>query len=94
MNMKRRLAAVVVVLFFALLAGAASEKKDWKNGTVVVEFVVGNDGRPTKIKIIDATDKKLAASVVEAVSKWQLDKKYAGKKVRQPVDFLDEAPKQ
>ena len=55
---------------------------------MVVEFVVGSDGRPKSIRVIEASDRKVADQAVAAVSKWQLDKKYAGRKMRQPFTFV------
>ena len=74
------------ILFSSLVFGT-EKKSGAESRTVVVEFVVGPDGKPTKIRVVEAADKKLAESVVAAVSKWQLDKKYAGKRMRQPVEF-------
>jgi TonB family protein len=94
--MKSHFAVLVFVLLVSSLAYAAEQKASGKTQSVVVDFVVGPDGRPTHIMIVEAADKKLADAVVAAVTKWQLDKKYAGKRVRQPVEFQldDDAPKQ
>lgn len=94
MNMYHRILIVVAALLLVSHLSATEQKKEWKDGTVLVEFVVGKDGRPTKIKVIEASDKQLATSVIDAVSKWQLDKKYAGKKIRQPVEFQNDPPKE
>ena len=89
-----------IVLAFALLAGslgfAAEPKASPKIASVIVDFVVGSDGRPTQVTIVDATDKKYADAVVAAVLKWRFDKRLSGKRVRQPVEFQlgDDAPKQ
>jgi TonB family protein len=76
-----------IFLLCASICFGATPKEEVKSGTVLVEFVVGADVNPTKIKILKASNKAMAAAVVDAVSKWQLDVKFAGKTIRQPVEF-------
>ena len=86
--MKSRILVLFALLLLCRPSFAADATVPSRTEKVVVEFVVGPDGRPKSIRVIEASDKKVADQAVAAVSKWQLDKKYAGRKMRQPFTFV------
>ena len=51
-------------------------------GVVVLEFVVGSDGLPNRVRVIRSLDKDVDESAVEAVQEWRFEPaKKAGKAV-------------
>ncbi len=60
----------------------------------MIQFTVDSDGIPKKIKFVKPVGKEYEKSVLDAVSKWRLPKEYAGKRVEQAFDFVDEPKKE
>ena len=82
-------------LSFVLSATAIAEEKAPvpKVVHVVIQFTVDSDGVPKKIIFVKPVGKEYEKSVLDAVSKWRLPKEYAGKRVEQAFDFVDEPKK-